>query len=126
MEFIDEGSQRRVRNLISESHFVISSSQHENNPVVLIEAIACGKPIIATSCGGPEDIVNETNGLLAKINDPEDLSQKMLQMINNYDPQQIRADFEKRFSSMVITPRIIALYKEVIAEHQLKFSCKNR
>jgi len=128
VEFIDEGSQENVLNLLRRSNLLILSSLHENNPVVLIEAIACGKPIIATACGGPEDIVNETNGLLANVNDPQDLAKKMTQMIDNYDqydPKKIRADFEKRFSSKVITPKIVALYKEVIAEHQLKVSGKN-
>ncbi|MDA0195422.1 MAG: glycosyltransferase [Bacteroidetes bacterium] len=129
IEWLGELTRQQTKNYINQCDCFILASRHETFGNVLTEAIACGKPIIATTCGGPEDIVNETNGLLAKVNNPEDLAQKMLQMINNYDqydPQKIRDDFEKRFSSKVITPKIIGLYKEVIAEHQQKVSGKNR
>jgi len=51
----------------------VLSSHYETFGVVLIEALACGKPIIATSCGGPECIVNKKNGLLITPRDIEKL-----------------------------------------------------
>ena len=50
----------------------------------LAEAIASGLPIIATRCGGPEDIVNETNGILIDIDDIEGLSTAITYMFENY------------------------------------------
>lgn len=111
----------QIRHLLQENDMMILSSDHENNPVALIEALASGKPIISTACRGPEDIVHSKNGLLATVSDPEDLARQIMNLIENYDqydPKVIRKDFEKRFSSKVITPKIVDLYKKVIAEHR--------
>jgi glycosyltransferase involved in cell wall biosynthesis len=94
----------------------ILTSHHETFGVVLAEAIACGKPIISTKCGGPEDIVNENNGLLVKKNDIDQISKAiilMMKTINKYDPVNIRNDFLKRFSRKVVTDQIYNQYLEV-------------
>ncbi len=103
--------------------FLILPSLHENNPLVILEALACGKPVVATACGGPEEIINEKNGLLAKPGDPNDLAAKIEQMLHSldqYDPQNIREDFEKRFSAKVVTTQIRQLYEEVIQAHHIQ------
>jgi len=94
----------------------ILTSPHETFGVVFAEAIACGKPVISTRCGGPEDIVNENNGLLIKKNDVEQISKAIIYMvttIRKYDPIKIRNDFLKRFSRKVVTDQIYKQYLEV-------------
>ncbi len=97
----------------------VLASQHETLGVVFIEAIACGKPIIATKCGGPECIVNENNGSLVDIGDYHDLAQKILFTVENYadyDPNIIRNDFLKHFSKKVVAQDLVNLYQEVLSE----------
>ncbi|WP_242927106.1 glycosyltransferase [Pontibacter vulgaris] len=92
-------------------------SHFETFGVVYAEALACGKPIIATKCGGPEAIVNETNGLIVEVGDIKAIAESMVRMIEEYslfNPQAIRADFEKRFSKKAVLPQIINVYKSII------------
>lgn len=92
-------------------------SYAESFGLVYAEAIACGKPVIATKCGGPESIVNATNGLLVPVADPEKLSEALQSIFANYtmyDPQKIRLDFEQRFSRKAVVEKISSLYDEVL------------
>ena len=95
----------------------ILTSKHESFGVVYAEAIACGKPVIATKCGGPEDIVNKENGLLVETGNVEEISNAILNMmdnINKYDSNKIREDFINRFSRNIVTEKIVSVYKECI------------
>lgn len=95
----------------------ILTSKHESFGVVYAEAIACGKPVIATKCGGPEDIVNNNNGLLVEIGNIEEIANVILYMVDNikkYDSHNIREDFLNRFSRKVVTKKIVNTYKECL------------
>jgi len=90
-------------------------SHHETFGIVYAEALASGKPVIATKCGGPEDIVNSSNGLLIEKGNPEALAIALEWMYyhwNSFDPQLIRSDFEARFSESVVTGIIAKIYEK--------------
>ena len=60
--------------------FVLSSRQ-EAFGNVLVEALACGCPAVATDCPGPSEILKDP-GLLAPVGDPSALAQVMLRALN--------------------------------------------
>lgn len=102
---------------MKQCHAFVLPSYAESFGLVYAEAIACGKPVIATKCGGPESIVNATNGLLVPVADPEKLSEALQSIFANYtmyDPQKIRLDFEQRFSRKAVVEKISSLYDEVL------------
>jgi glycosyltransferase involved in cell wall biosynthesis len=110
-------SREDAPRLFRECHIYVMPSRHETFGVVYAEAIASGKPIIATRCGGPEFIVNETNGRLVEIGDIKELSETMQQMAehwNEFDPVAIRQDFERHFSRPVVVAQLRSLYESVI------------
>lgn len=91
-------------------------SLHESMGITYVEALACGKPIIATKCGGPEFILSEANGLLIEKNDIPALATAMQHLIQNrvnYSSQRIRQDFVNRFSSQAVIPQLLQLYQNV-------------
>lgn len=60
----------------------LSSSRYEGFPLVLCEAIALGKPIIATKCTGSIEILdNGEYGLMVDVENIEDMQNKMKKMI---------------------------------------------
>jgi len=95
----------------------ILPSRHESFGIVYIEALACGKPIVATKCGGPEFIVNSNNGLLVEIDNQEELAKAILDMHKNYkqyDKEKIREEFINKFSKCSNIVHYSNVYSEVM------------
>ena len=68
-EFIDLKGYLSQHQIVKELHnndILISASDVETFGVVLIEAQACGLPVIATNCGGPSDIISDETGILVR------------------------------------------------------------
>lgn len=111
--------QDEVRNEIQKSDAFVLPSNYESFGVVYIEALACGKPIIATKCGGPEDIVtNDYIGDIIPKGDIDALVESMNHMYesyNEYDSNKIRKFFLMNYSSMVVCQRYYELFRDVIS-----------
>jgi glycosyltransferase involved in cell wall biosynthesis len=93
-------------------------SHRESFGIVLVEALASGRPLIATRCGGPETIVNESNGILVDPKDPEALSRALESMwdrARQYDPRQLREQFLVRYSRPVVVASLVSIYEGLIA-----------
>jgi glycosyltransferase involved in cell wall biosynthesis len=70
------------------SAFVLSSDE-EGQGIALVEAMACGLPIVATSCVGPCEVVSHgVEGLLCPVGSVNDLADAMVHV--NADPERRR------------------------------------
>jgi len=95
----------------------VHSSNFETFGLVLIEALALGKPVISTSCGGPNCIVNDSNGILVQVNNLDELSFAMKNAKNSFDeinPESIRADCLKRFGKKPFLAELKKVYASLI------------
>ena len=102
---------------INASDLVVLPSLSEGFGVVLIEAMACGKPVVATRCGGPEEIVKPTTGILVPPEDEAALAkafQEILSGRHQFDPQEIRQHAVDNYASDRIASRILGVYKRVL------------
>ncbi|SIT90706.1 glycosyltransferase [Pontibacter indicus] len=99
--------------------FVLPSF-HENLPLVLLEASACGKPLIGTYCGGSESIIHDKNGLVVEPGNTDALFGAMEDLYLNYErynAKEIRANFMSKYSRSVVCKQIMDLYQQVITQH---------
>ena len=91
-------------------------SRYETFGVVYIEAMACGKPVIAAANGGPDDFISKENGILVPVEDIDALADAMLTMIEtgkNYQPDKIRESIQK-FSAPSIAAQLTAIYQKIL------------
>lgn len=102
---------------LREADAFVLPSHYETFGVVLIEALACGLPVVATACGGPECIVHERNGVLVPPRSVDALARAMAAIhrgIGEFDPEFIRSDCLARFGEHAVVDRITAVYERVL------------
>lgn len=95
----------------------VCSSNFETFGVSIIEALACGKPVIATRCGGPESIVTQKNGMLVTNGNPLSMERALILMYrraHQFNPFTIREDCMKRFGKNYVCQRIVQLYAHIL------------
>lgn len=83
------GKRSDVESLINVMDICVLSTFTEGISNSIMEYMALGKPVIATSGGGTNEIVIDNNtGFLTNPSDPEDLSKKMEALLNNPEMRQ--------------------------------------
>jgi len=84
VKHIGRQPHEEVLKQISAHHFLALPSRVDTCPNVILEAHREGRPVLATRCGGPEDLVNEADGILVDKNSSADLAEGMHEMITRY------------------------------------------
>lgn len=103
--------------LMQVAHAFVLSSVTENCPCVLIEALACGLPIVTTDVGGVREVVPKDMGLFVPPSDPEALAESLDQMadtLDAYDPRTLAAYARNRFALDVIGGEFDAQYRQLL------------
>jgi L-malate glycosyltransferase len=105
-----------VAQLMQRCHVFVLPSLHEAAPLVIIEAHASGRPVIATSCGGPESMVDPSNGLIVEPGKAEPLAEAIRDMLTNlerYEPEHIARAAESKYSYEAIAGAITWVYQDL-------------
>jgi glycosyltransferase involved in cell wall biosynthesis len=104
------------------ARFVVFPSEwYENLPLVIIEAFACGVPVIASNLGAMKEVVEHgRTGLLFEPGNVADLARTMALAWDRPDymqqlAQNARAEYEAKYTAAVSYRRLMAIYDEVIA-----------
>ncbi len=87
--FVLCGSVDDLFSVYRDTDVFVSCSEWEGNSLVCLEAMALAKPVIATECGGPEEIIvdNET-GYLVPVNSPEEISTAVSKLVGDPDSRR--------------------------------------
>jgi glycosyltransferase involved in cell wall biosynthesis len=117
VKFLGLLDRAHVRDAMWRAHTLVNSSFYETFGVTLIEALATGLPVVATACGGPEDIVTPDVGRLIPVDDVDAMADALRwarQAYPSFDPARLREYAVSRFSAPQVTSQIINLYREVL------------
>ena len=80
--------------------------------LVMIEAMACGTPVIAWRCGSVPEVVEP--GVTGAIVGSEDEAVAALKNLDLFDRRRIRDVFDQRFSATAMAQRYVTLYRRLI------------
>lgn len=89
-------------------------SHREGFPTIIVEALACGRPVVATRVGGvPEAVINDSLGILIDSNHPDILASALNTALAKEWNNQAIATYGRRFSWRAIADEYQRLYEEM-------------
>jgi L-malate glycosyltransferase len=112
VEFTGALPRRMVRQRMWQANALVLPSDFETFGVVLIEALATGLPVVATRCGGPEEIVTPEVGALVPPDDEDALVAAMAStMARRFEPADLRDVVRRRFDYSVVAKSLCRTYE---------------
>lgn len=96
--FLPATDRAGVAAAIQAHDYVVISSETETFGLVALEAMACGKPVLSTACGGPQDVIVSDQLGLVVANSEDGLAGGLVEMANRaatFDAARIRAHVER-------------------------------
>jgi len=117
--FLGQVPHNRLAAYYNMSDVLVLPSKIEGVPMVILEALSCGTPVIATKVGGIPEIVNKTNGILIENPDPNTIASALVQINKaNFTRTQI-SESVSQFSTEQFAESIEALFAQLIAKKEL-------
>lgn len=116
------GYQENMAEVLSKAHIVVLPSYREGVPKSLIEAAACGRPIVATDVPGCREIVHEgQNGFLVPAQDAKSLADALEILIKDSAlrkgmGKRGREMVEEGFSEEIVVEKTMKLYRKILGK----------
>jgi glycosyltransferase involved in cell wall biosynthesis len=122
------GEEKDIVEMLSLMDIFIFTSIAENAPLVIIEALSCGVPIVSFDVGGvPEMVENNVNGYIVKYLDTLAMAKAIVHLANNKEnllrfSENNRTKAIKNFDESVVASKYIELYNSVFEDKKRKIS----
>lgn len=119
----------RKQQLLDACELLVLPSMVENMPVCVLEAYACGKPVVASRVGGIPDMLNAgVEGELVEAGDARGLADALVEAWQRpaqwrQRGLQARERFEREYASEAVLDRVEALYAECLGVPRLAEGC---
>jgi glycosyltransferase involved in cell wall biosynthesis len=117
IEFAGQATPAEVAAAMRRSAALVLPSRREAFPTVLLEALASGTPVVATRCGGPEEVVTDAVGRLVTPEDPDALAQAIDEIVaqrSSFSGIRLRNYVVSRFGKAATAERIAQIYRGVL------------
>lgn len=115
------GATDRPEIAYNRAKVVVQPSLSEGFPFTIIEAMSCGKPVVATNVGGVQEAIADT-GIIVPPRSPKDLADAVLKLLKDEDlrkelGRRARERVLKMFSQRKFIEEYRRLYLEIVSEY---------
>lgn len=118
VRFVGAAEPAEVAEAMRRAAALVVPSRRESFSAVAVEALACGTPVVATRCGGPEEILTEETGVLVPSEDPEALAagiEEVLSRRDEFEAQVLRTRALEISGPRAVRGRIEEIYRDVLS-----------
>jgi glycosyltransferase involved in cell wall biosynthesis len=116
VEFIGEINEREKAQFLGDaSALLFPVDWPEPFGLVMIEAMACGTPVLAFRCGSIPEVIE--NGITGKVVDSEEGALAALPEILSYNRRAVRQRFEERFTTTRMAQEYVTVYRRMLKAH---------
>lgn len=114
IKFLGQKTNEKVAPYMNACDIFVLPSLNEGLPVVLCEALACGKPVVATAVAGTPELVAKDVGYLVRPKNPKDLEEKITLALNKKWNKNEILERAKLFSAKHCAEKVVNVYKELL------------
>lgn len=109
------GYQKNAVAYIKAADMMVIPSKIEGLPGVILEALSCGKPVIASAVGGiPEVVINEEIGYVIEKFDKAEYIAKIKKVLNDSDlRERMSENAQKMIQEEFLMPKIARRFEEI-------------
>jgi len=114
VQFVGRVPAEEIPAHFADSAFTVVSSTHETFSVVAAESLMCGRPVLCTRCGGPEEFITPEVGRLIEAGSVDALVAGldwMLGHFREFDPDRLHEYAVARFAPDVVAGQILEVYR---------------
>jgi glycosyltransferase involved in cell wall biosynthesis len=116
VEFIGEIGERDKTKFLGEAAALLFPVDWpEPFGLVMIEAMACGTPVLAFRCGSVPEVIED--GVTGKMADSEEEAIAALPAVLSYDRRAVRQRFEERFTDAKMAKEYVSIYRRLLKTH---------
>jgi glycosyltransferase involved in cell wall biosynthesis len=122
VSFLGQQPRDRVIEAMKGARFVVFPSElYENLPLTIIEAFACGVPVLASNLGAMQEIVEEgRTGMFFRPGDADQLARAVASAWDQPEymrllGQQARQEYESKYTATANYRQLLRIYREVLA-----------
>lgn len=117
------GRRNDVPTILREAAIFVCSSKTEGFPFSVLEAMAAAKPVVATRCGGPEEmVIDSETGFHVNVGSSDEIAKSIISLLDNgqlmkHMGLKAREIVEKKFSAEIYAKKFEQVYSSIYSEN---------
>ena len=111
-------TNEEVYEYLKRCDFLVMNSRFETFSLICVEAMSCGKPVLATRCGGPEEFLTEETGIMIDVDREDQLTtnlELMLKHYHDFDTGKIMHAVESKFSEKTVGEEFNLFFRNALS-----------